>query len=199
MYADKYTPYEGADWFPIPDYIRVTKSQLDVWNREDWGRFNYLGAGNHDATRMHSIHFPDDSVWDCINGWRDQVRSFQILPESDPNGLDVSAPGSKLDAGKIDVTAFAFQYFPRALMAVAEVGQRATERKGYPWKGWAAVDNGVRRYAAALGRHELAVGKYGNASTDPQLDVLHIAQVAWNALARLELFLAEEEKKSLKA
>jgi hypothetical protein len=50
------------------------------------------------------------------------------------------------------------------------------------------VPDGINRYANALGRHivnEAIEGDY-----DPE-GFLHAAQIAWNAMARLELILKE--------
>lgn len=110
--------------------------------------------------------------------------------ESDPNGIDAHQSGAKLDAGKSPVVQGAIQYFPRALLAVADVSGKGASK--YSWRGWVDVDNGVARYTDALGRHLVAeaLAKY-----DSDLpEVLHASQVAWNALARLELILIEEEK-----
>jgi len=68
--------------------------------------------------------------------------------------------------------------------------------KKYSWMGWKSVPDGIRRYGAALARHlvyeadarDTGAGGLG-------ADVLHAAQVAWNALARLELIIKEEDEK----
>ena len=108
--------------------------------------------------------------------------------EKDPNGIDAKTPGSKLDAGKSPLLRGCLQYFPRALLAVAEVSEVGANK--YSWKGWEQVADGVNRYGDALARHltaEAVEGPY-----DTQTGKLHAAQVAWNALARLELMLREQ-------
>ena len=114
--------------------------------------------------------------------------------ESDPTGLLASTPGAKLDKGKVDVLRGAIQYFPKALEAVAHVSELGAKK--YSWMGWKSVPDGIRRYGAALARHlvyeadarDTGAGGLG-------ADVLHAAQVAWNALARLELIIKEEDEK----
>jgi len=114
--------------------------------------------------------------------------------ESDPTGLSASVPGAKLDKGKVDVLRGAIQYFPKALEAVAHVSELGARK--YSWMGWKSVPDGIRRYGAALARHlvyeadarDTGAGGLG-------ADVLHAAQVAWNALARLELIIKEEDEK----
>lgn len=108
------------------------------------------------------------------------------MPEIDPNGLDAHTPGAKLDAGKPD--ADLLLDMGRALMAVAEVGTFGARK--YSRGGWTHVKDGPNRYTAALLRHLLAEGR---GVIDQDSGLRHAAQVAWNALARLELMLKEEE------
>jgi hypothetical protein len=98
----------------------------------------------------------------------------------------------KYDAGKAAPIRGVVKYFPRAVLALAKLSQAGAEK--YEWEGWRNVPDGFNRYTEAMGRHliEESFGKYddGEGGTGQ----LHITQVAWNALARLELFLEEEDK-----
>lgn len=107
--------------------------------------------------------------------------------ESDPTGRDQHEPGAKTDAGKPDLSLLIL--FGRALTAVGEVGTYGAEK--YTRGGWQTVPDGINRYTAALLRH---VFQEQTDRYDSDLPVLHAAQVAWNALARLELILREEER-----
>jgi hypothetical protein len=109
--------------------------------------------------------------------------------EADPAGLQANTPGAKLDAGKIDVYRGGVAYFPRALEAIARVSEKGARK--YSWKGWEKVPNGVVRYTAAMMRHIL---KEDREEIDPDTMEPHIAQTAWNAMARLELYLREKEE-----
>lgn len=109
--------------------------------------------------------------------------------ESDPHGKSAHTPGAKMDAGKAPVMQGVVQYFPRALKAVSFVS--LVGAKKYAWKGWESVPDGINRYSDALGRHLLAETIEGPIDADTQQ--LHAAQVAWNALARLELMIREQE------
>lgn len=105
------------------------------------------------------------------------------------DGVAMGAPGAKLDAGKAPVVTGFMHYFPRAVKAVAMVSA-AGMKKGYAWKSWETVKDGVDRYGDALGRHlvDEAIGSEyddGPGGTG----ILHAAQTAWNAMARLELIL----------
>lgn len=111
--------------------------------------------------------------------------------EADPTGLSAKTPGAKLDAGKPPVYRGVIAYFPRALRAVADISQKGAVK--YSWKGWQKVDDGINRYRDALGRHITDMGIDG--PIDPSTGWRHSAQLAWNALAALELELMEEEKK----
>lgn len=111
------------------------------------------------------------------------------MSEVDPLGKSQHDPGAKLDSGKAPVMQGVIQYFPRALAAVARVS--AIGARKYAWKGWESVPNGIERYGDALGRHLLAEEIEG--PTDADTQCLHAEQVAWNALARLELILRKNE------
>jgi hypothetical protein len=117
--------------------------------------------------------------------------------ESDPFGKSAKEPGSKLDYGKSPIYRGAISYFPRALMSVSGVSAYGANK--YSWKGWEDVPDGVNRYSDALGRHLAKEGIEGlydlEILNDPKYPgkILHASQVAWNALARLELILKEIE------
>jgi len=125
-----------------------------------------------------------------------QQHNIQNAPvEKDPNGLSSKTPGAKLDAGKSPVFQGAISYFPRALVSVAGVSAYGANK--YAWKGWEKVADGYNRYSNALGRHLAKEGIEGlydqEILNDPKFPgkILHAAQVAWNALARLELLLRD--------
>lgn len=99
--------------------------------------------------------------------------------------------GVKYDAGKPEVVKGVLHYFPNALAAVADVS--AAGARKYTWDGWRTVPDGVDRYTEAMGRHLLAEREGPTDSGPGGTGCLHAAQVAWNALARLELMLLETE------
>jgi len=104
--------------------------------------------------------------------------------EKDPNGLSPHDPGSKLDEGKPMASLLAM--FGLALLEVSKVGTFGAKK--YSRGGWEHVSNGFERYSDAMWRHLL---KEHLESIDPDSGMLHAAQTAWNALARLELMLRE--------
>ena len=111
------------------------------------------------------------------------------IVEYDPNGKQPHEPGAKLDAGKPSVYRGLVDYFPRACVAVAKVSTVGAEK--YAWKGWETVPDGFNRYSDALCRHLFS--ECSDGSVDADTGLLHAAQVAWNALARLELLLKEKQ------
>lgn len=111
----------------------------------------------------------------------------RAIPEIDPKGLKQNDPGAKLDAGKPEV-GLIFDDMPRALLAVAEIGTYG--RHKYSKGGWKHVEDGIERYTNAMDRHRLRESIEG---IDQETEMLHAAHLAWNALARLELMIREQE------
>ena len=96
--------------------------------------------------------------------------------------------GVKLDTGK-NRMGLTVMGFARALEAVGEVSTFGAAK--YIDNGWIAVPRGYERYTDALLRHLLAEGK--GEALDAESELLHAAHAAWNALARLDLLLREQE------
>lgn len=104
----------------------------------------------------------------------------------DPTGKDQHQPGAKLDGGKPDCSLLVD--FGRALLAVSAIGTYGAKK--YTRGGWQTVPDARVRYTAAMIRHQLMEQRERN---DPESNLTHAAHLAWNALARLELMLREEE------
>lgn len=100
-----------------------------------------------------------------------------------------SAPGLKFDQGKAPVVEGCLQRFPRAIAAVAKVSEYGKKKYG-SYGDWETVPDAFNRYTNAMGRHLLSDR---NGCIDPESGLLEIAMTAWNAIARLELFLKERE------
>jgi len=109
--------------------------------------------------------------------------------EQDPTGRNQHEPGSKLDAGK--PMASLLSHFGLALLEVAKVGTFGAKK--YTFGGWQEVPEGVLRYSDAMWRH---LCKEHTEAIDKDSGMLHQAQIAWNALARLELMLRASQKES---
>jgi hypothetical protein len=90
----------------------------------------------------------------------------------------------KHDQGKPQLYSGVLGCFPKALEEIAKV--TAFGEKKYTKKGWLAVADAERRYKDALLRHLMA-----DEEVDPESRHLHLAHMAWNALAVLELHLRD--------
>lgn len=114
------------------------------------------------------------------------------MTEQDPTGRSAHEPGAKLDAGK-PRPALVLGGFSRALEAVTEVGTFGARK--YTPNGWRSVPNGVERYSEAMLRHWLKETQ--GIELDPGSNLTHAAHLAWNALARLELMLEQQERQRM--
>ena len=115
--------------------------------------------------------------------------STGVLPMNRIASASPCAP--VLESYKVDIGGL-IDYFPRACGAVAQVSAKGAEK--YTWKGWESVPDGMGRYQDALGRHWIAQGR--GEEIDYETGLLHKAQVAWNALAVLELHLRKQDEYS---
>lgn len=140
---------------------------------------------------MSTTQFKENQYSNYQQAYADAERIAKVILERDPKGLDAKQPGAKLDHGKSPVYRGLLDYFPRACLAVAEVSDRGAQK--YSWKGWEKVSDGVNRYQDAMVRHIANESIEGR--TDSETGLYHKAQIAWNALAALELFLREQEVK----
>jgi hypothetical protein len=110
-------------------------------------------------------------------------------PERDPYGRDPHTGGAKLDAGKIKPR-LVLGSFARALREVSKVGTIGAAK--YTDDGWVKVPDGFDRYTDAMLRHWL--DEQSGEEKDKDTGLLHMAHMAWNVLARLELYLREGEE-----
>lgn len=114
--------------------------------------------------------------------------STQSSPPSttgqDPNGLNQHEPGAKLDGGKQKAW-LVLAGFARALKLVVQVGTYGANK--YSEDGWKSVPNGEKRYRDAFVRHLLDY--MGGERLDPESKLPHLAHIAWNALALIQLDL----------
>ena len=95
---------------------------------------------------------------------------------------DLHVPGAKDDKGK--PMAGVLLDFSRALQTVVDVGTYGAKK--YTRTGWATVPEGSHRYLDAMMRHLLAMDVDPD-GLDKETGLPHLAHVAWNALAVLEL------------
>ncbi|CAM0011316.1 endolysin [Vibrio phage K435] len=113
----------------------------------------------------------------------------QSTTEQDPNGIGQHDDGAKLDAGK-PMAGRLLGMFGGALMSVSEVGTFGAKK--YTEGGWQHVEDGFKRYDDAGMRHFLKRGMGEEFDADSELP--HLAHEAWNALAKLELYLRDKKQ-----
>lgn len=101
---------------------------------------------------------------------------------------DLHVPGAKDDKAK--PMAGVLLDFSRALQTVVDVGTYGAKK--YKRTGWATVPEGSQRYLDAMMRHLLAMDVDPD-GLDPETGLPHLAHVAWNALAVLELQARRKE------
>lgn len=119
-----------------------------------------------------------------------KLESTRASAESDPSGRSLNESGAKADAGK-PRPALVFGGFSRALDAVVDVGTYGANK--YTPHGWVTVPDGQARYLDAMLRHQQEVFREGALAVNHKDgDVYHLAQVAWNALAVLELAIRSQ-------
>lgn len=132
-----------------------------------------------DATRYSIPEQP-------IPEWKEEPMALKPQ-EHDPNGLAQNEPGAKLDAGKIQA-ALVLGGFAKALEEVSKVGTFGAKK--YSPNGWKSVEDGANRYSDAMMRHWLA--HQSGELIDADSGLSHLSQVAWNALAVLQLSMGVE-------
>lgn len=120
----------------------------------------------------------------CYSYLKDQSSILEKI-ESDPNGISAHSPGAKLDSGKIMMSLLLD--FDDAIRVVAEVATIGAKK--YSRGGWKTVPDGYNRYTDAMLRHLFTNDEYDDGKGGTGL--LHDAQVAWNALARLQYKIKE--------
>ena len=120
-------------------------------------------------------------------------KENESLNQYHPDGVDYDltddGTGKKYDNGK-PMAGTLTDVFSRALMAVGACIEFGTHKYPDP-KNWQLVDNGIKRYRDAMVRHLL---KYNaGIDKDEETGLPHLAHMAWNALAILELYMQEHK------
>lgn len=112
-----------------------------------------------------------------------------IANKTNLENITESSGGLKFDDGK-PLVGTMLNVFPNALMAIGKVIEFGTHKYPDP-NNWKKVENASVRYQDALMRHLL---KYCmGIKIDEETGQPHLAHVAWNALAILELYLMKEK------
>lgn len=137
------------------------------------------------VARFHAA-VPKDFCEDC----QDTMPMVPPTLDVDPHGKNQHERGAKVDAGKVRMHLITGG-MARAITEVAKVGTFGAAK--YTDGGWVDVPDGFRRYEDAQQRH--AADRHRGEMLDKESQLLHLAHEAWNALAKLDLHLRENEKK----
>lgn len=138
--------------------------------------------------------------WYCLDP---RCPEYQQLPDQMPTQVPESEPvrghGIKLDTGKVPVFTEFLMQFPDAIELVAWIGDKGSRAPGHVRSGWKSVGDGYHRYSDAFARHILEEARRLTVtepdSPDPEFDLLfQIATVAWNSMARLQLYVKENPR-----
>lgn len=111
-------------------------------------------------------------------------------PASKPTA-DASKEGRKIGKVRMDLV---MQDMPRAIEGLARVMTWALEEKGYKESDWLTVPDGIRKYHGGLHRHDNK--EMRGQTCDDESNLHHAYHTAWNAMARLELILRDEEERN---
>lgn len=103
--------------------------------------------------------------------------------------MDTTIKDMKYDKGKI-LGSLPLKDFNLAILAIAEIGTFGANK--YARSSWKTVPDAAIRYEDAMCRHQLMKETEEN---DPESGLKHLAHMAWNVLAILQLKLEEEKKK----
>lgn len=118
-----------------------------------------------------------------------ECEAEQMASERDPHGLDQHQTGAKVDAGKIRMH-LVTGGMARAITEVAKIATFGAAK--YTDNGWINVPDGFRRYEDAQQRH--AAKRHMGEELDTDSGLLHLAHEAWNALAKLDLYIRDMPK-----
>ena len=187
--------------FYIDDDVRRWKqrglSQEDAQIEAEWERTPDLTGINiplvdseaYAASRAGESGFPF-TPGPLVRIARKPIQRSEV--QQLPGGLGQHEKGAKLDAGKAQLRFLL--YFRRSLAAVADLAAQGAFK--YTEGGFLEVEDGFNRYTDAMLRHLFKELETEYVVDDPEWikDVLEATAVAWNALARLEIKLINEEK-----
>ena len=125
----------------------------------------------------------------CLNAPKNTCETIknEKPSETTENIQQLHLPGMKYDEGKPNLS-LVFGGFNKALLDVGYIGTFGARK--YTPNGWKEVENLYERYSSALLRHMFAaMSPRVKDIYDNETGRLHLAHVAWNALALTEHML----------
>ena len=119
-----------------------------------------------------------------------ETKTQQAFENAEWNG---TRKGVKDDKDKAQPYKGFIKYFPRTILAISTISVFGSKK--YAWGGFSEVENGNDRYEEAQFRHKLTQCIEGDDSLDSESDLPHMLHEAWCAMAKVEMYLKEKEKK----
>ncbi len=114
----------------------------------------------------------------------DFFKHFRLLPKEES-----SFQGVKHSSNKIPLGILIQKQFPNALQALSKVTKYGHEKyleHDKDWLNFKRVENAFENYTNAMQRHFI---QEEIEKTDTESEFEHIYHTAWNAMARLEIYL----------
>lgn len=177
------------------EYRKALQKQLDTCEQTTCNVLHFVKPDTISAPKTASE--PIKIVRGRETTLNDYLNNNCTVPSSNYAELDKQAtidnikqlhlPGMKYDEGKPNLF-LVFSGFNKALLDVGYIGTFGARK--YTPNGWKDVENLYERYSSALLRHMFAAISPGVKGTyDNETGRLHLAHVAWNALALTEHML----------
>lgn len=118
------------------------------------------------------------------------IFHFKNVESKRYSSISQHSPGAKLDheKPKLDLV---LGDFAKALVEVGKVGTMGANK--YSEHGWLSVPNAETRYLSAALRHYYNHKDEDESNIDSESNLPHLAHMAWNALAVLELYLRKQK------
>mgnify|MGYP000863026595 FL=1 len=171
--------------FKVGDKVVCVKARHESEQQGQTYTVAYVSEGAHGISYIKLAELMEKAPEHNFQASRYAHAELSLVPkEADPSGISLNTPGAKADAGKLRPS-LVLGGFAKALEAVVLVGTKGAAK--YTDNGWKEVPNGFARYSDAQGRHELKRNK--GEPHDADSGDLHLAHEAWNALAKLQLYL----------
>ena len=173
-----YIPETNSEWYDfLYDNITDEEQRLLLLNSKHIKVYTILPSI---GDSLLITEFDTDDVLD-ENDNKENDREDKLLIEQH------NEEGVKYDDGK-PLVGTMLNVFPYALMEIGRVIEFGTHKYPSP-TNWRLVEDGQKRYQDALMRHLLKHNQ--GKEIDEETGRSHLAHVAWNALAILELYLRQ--------
>ena len=164
-----YNLYDNQDYY--------TSKALETLNNQSAERHNIMNSDEN--IKKHSIHLEekDDVITSSNRGEKETMEYLQGVKES-----------QSVDKAPIFTYCKVNKNALEALSLRALYGHKKYKETDQDWQNFTRVPNALEEYANASFRHALGIGE--------EDEETHLVAEAWNAVAKLEVFLRNKLNKS---